>query len=147
MTVPYIRFIRCTVGIPRDQGQKTLAVPRHHMVQPPPHSVETICHFPALQKLKLARAPERLLEQFTIMRFSLLAVLLSSLALSSAHIFEVTGPAKYEAGANTNYPLTFVVENGPITKYVFHSFSRFRASSFNHTYHTFAAWTCPSPLA
>lgn len=51
------------------------------------------------------------------MRFTFAAALLSAASLSSAHIVGVTGPATYAAKANSNYPLTFLTMNGPITKY------------------------------
>jgi hypothetical protein len=53
----------------------------------------------------------------SLMHFALLATLLSFASFAVAHITGITGPATYHPTAHSNYPLTFITENGPITKY------------------------------
>jgi len=49
------------------------------------------------------------------MRFTLVATLFSCVALSTAHIISISGPATYAPGANSKYPLTFTTAESPIT--------------------------------
>jgi len=49
------------------------------------------------------------------MRFVPIVALLSCVALSTAHITSISGPATYAPGANSNYPLTFTTADSPIT--------------------------------
>ena len=51
------------------------------------------------------------------MHFAIVTALFSCIAISSAHITGITGPAKYAPTTSSKYPLTFITTGGPITKY------------------------------
>jgi hypothetical protein len=45
------------------------------------------------------------------MRFTLVAALLSCIALSTAHISDIDGPGTYVATPNSTYPIQFLTED------------------------------------